>query len=805
MTRLHPRRLRIALLTALFIAAPLDARGQVLVDAVEQGGGMLRNRSNECFVITPAHVVARALPGFTVRGVGGATSTGEVVRVLDSDLAIVRLQPGGAVVCDDWIGPGDLAFALKTPSGALVLREAGGSRSLIPVTVRRVEEEFVTVVASRPEDRLRRGMSGGLLLLNGAEAGLLLSVDSAGTGRVIRLDQIVRLTDAFFGPASSQPSTTRIVDLDAAQSIIARAVQAKDGSLQGQGEALAAMVTRGYKFTGVEWNGLSLRGATISRGVFAGAKLNAVDLTEAVAQEADFSEGEFALATWERGRLERANLARVVAPFVAARGAVLVGADLSRANLLGADLRDADLRNANLRGAGLALADLRGAKLDGADLSGASLYAAMLDRATFVGATLRETDLLAATADEFLLAAAQRAGACRRDARMGWPDGFRIFLNENLQGFKPPGLPGQYRNGIRQTAYSAELGVVDQDRSLRRCAQPYDSTAKYFSVAGGAYLITLDRDYLERAGRRAAFERRLADHLRAVEASRLPARTFRGDSAEAYRWTAELRAAARRTRPSGAAYANFDLVLLTLLRAGQIKPGDIDWDRAAKAHHATELSIANRKQEGGAAPNTMWPSLYPAGVPWEELPAERSERYREWTLARMSATPSTLVLETVMAYQGRPPNPPNGPVSLREMHRFLIPSGERIFRNLGNEGRRHSTMSFASWGEGRVLPNIKYVIFAWPSAIDSLKLAVPFDVLYDRSSRLEIEVRVENVSRPAPVEGDTTLVIHVTPLRGRVMQAGRVAWIGPVIVAGGNTTAPSLRSISPDSGQAAKR
>lgn len=65
----------------------------------------------------------------------------------------------------------------------------------------------------------------------------------------------------------------------------------------------------------------------------------------------------------------------------AAYNAMMVGANLERADMRGCDLRGINLSNANLRGADLARADLRGAILIKADLSRANLQLADLQNA----------------------------------------------------------------------------------------------------------------------------------------------------------------------------------------------------------------------------------------------------------------------------------------------------------------------------------------------------------------------------------------------------------------------------------------
>ncbi len=89
--------------------------------------------------------------------------------------------------------------------------------------------------------------------------------------------------------------------------------------------------------------------------------------------------------------------------------AVLSGADLRGAVLRGADLSRADLSGADLRGAVLRGADLSRADLSGADLRGADLRGAVLSRAVLSGADLRGVPLIEKL-DSKILAAVQSPG-----------------------------------------------------------------------------------------------------------------------------------------------------------------------------------------------------------------------------------------------------------------------------------------------------------------------------------------------------------------------------------------------------------
>lgn len=188
-------------------AVPLSAFGQgVFVEAGASGQGFLRARGNECFVVTPFHVVERATGTITVIGEQASRRTAELLRQLPGDLAILRVNEPSTMRCEEWAAPTSLASVLNSQTGGqLSIREADGSRTLVPVTFRAIDAESITVRPSQAGDQIHQGMSGASLLVNGTMAGLLLSV-SNGDGLVYQLDDIMRVSQAFFEPeAGSDP------------------------------------------------------------------------------------------------------------------------------------------------------------------------------------------------------------------------------------------------------------------------------------------------------------------------------------------------------------------------------------------------------------------------------------------------------------------------------------------------------------------------------------------------------------------------------------------------------------------------
>jgi uncharacterized protein YjbI with pentapeptide repeats len=143
----------------------------------------------------------------------------------------------------------------------------------------------------------------------------------------------------------------------------------------------------GAEFSGADFCEADLTGFQCDQSRFAGARFKDAVLTRAVLTGCDFTEARFANAD-----LRDADLT----------GAILVNAELLRANGSGARLVRADLTGARLAGAVLKGAHLAGANLTGADLSGVDLTGADL-----TGANLEKADLFDVVAEPEVLKVAK--------------------------------------------------------------------------------------------------------------------------------------------------------------------------------------------------------------------------------------------------------------------------------------------------------------------------------------------------------------------------------------------------------------
>lgn len=193
---------------ASIVSVPVHGQSYELRGSQQIGQGLARPRgAGECLIVAPLHVVADN-PSITATGESNAPAEVRVIRQYDgADIAILQFTGTRTVNCPAWTIPADLSARLSDASVSAVLRVRNADAiTSIPVWIRRVDAEYVTITPRLPDDHFAAGMSGGQLLVEGVFAGILLSTepvrrDSRGASesvRVLRSDVLDRLISGFF-------------------------------------------------------------------------------------------------------------------------------------------------------------------------------------------------------------------------------------------------------------------------------------------------------------------------------------------------------------------------------------------------------------------------------------------------------------------------------------------------------------------------------------------------------------------------------------------------------------------------------
>lgn len=582
-----------ALVVLCLLAPDVALAQEVFIQLGEGGGGVLRARKSECFVITPYRIMEKAVGSVEVIGPYGLKVSGTPGPIYESKLSIIRLDKEGGLDCEAWEPIDNFGTMIERQrNGQLSIRNEDGGITLMAVTSPTVSADYIVIKPADSEKKFTPDMIGASLIVKGALVGMLLKINNDDEAVVYQRDDIMRITEAYFERDAPPAQTLSKLDLTTALSLLDRAIETKDGSMQGQVQALESLLARGYEYNDADLRFLSLRGANLSGGVFKGARLYGSDLRDTQMQGADFSYAVLSFTRLDEVQAPGVILYNVYAPFLWAGNANFEGANLSRANFFSADLRGANFRNADLRGA--AFADLRGATFDGADLTGAYLPGAVLDSATFAGATIDNTEFTGAVADKFLLSPRQLQGVCRHTTQVsrgpmisGSLLDYSVMLTERWPS-------NRFSSGLEfDDIYDGRSDMRAAFRSfsgksLTLCTADVEGPRGHDSRFLGHETLVFDREYLLIAGRREAFRKRIYDHVTILQEKLIMDRTLKGDGAQRKEWDAFMRKAIKKTKPISEPYLDTDVMLLILLQAGQIEVANVNWDLSAGGRFVIE-------------------------------------------------------------------------------------------------------------------------------------------------------------------------------------------------------------------------
>lgn len=325
----------------------------------------------------------------------------------------------------------------------------------------------------------------------GAVASLVPAIDKLQAMLTGRFDAVEAKLER---QTSVSEAMRKTMDYATAFSVLDRAVQARDGSSQGQGVAIETLASLGHSYIGSNFSGVSFELAHLPKINFSNAVLHFSKFTGADLSGSTMSATGLRFANMDRADLSSVDLSDAFAPFLSGRGSNLRGANLRQANFFGADLRDADLRGADLTSAALPFADLRGADLRGAKLKAAYLSGANLLGAKLSNAVFDNTDMLAAKYSNSDMTADQQAKICRHSPDSG--NRIQIELIEKWPS-------DRFASGYEFEVLNRFESFFYMDDLLKKDLSPCEaSEAKPAGFSGIGYIrLHLDRFYLDKAGR----------------------------------------------------------------------------------------------------------------------------------------------------------------------------------------------------------------------------------------------------------------------------------------------------------------
>ncbi|WP_310600782.1 trypsin-like peptidase domain-containing protein [Desulfobulbus sp.] len=178
----------------------LASDAYIRTDNNETGQGVLRQRGEECLVITPLHVVDNALQ-IEVTLADKHRYPAEMIESFPGDLSVLRIAAADSIPCKAGAYyaniPLDTLLASEK-SGELRTMLADGSIRIVPVNI--VGYDQFRAIHILPQDAaapLAKGESGSPLYIGGRFAGVLLSVAN-NVGNVVRSDALAQTVALFF-------------------------------------------------------------------------------------------------------------------------------------------------------------------------------------------------------------------------------------------------------------------------------------------------------------------------------------------------------------------------------------------------------------------------------------------------------------------------------------------------------------------------------------------------------------------------------------------------------------------------------
>jgi len=200
------------LLAGTMFAAPLGAQQAVVrsPDApdVEIGQAWFLRSGERCLALLPHHVVVEAgYPIFLSEG-GQVRSESVAVTDLGEDIALASVQGHTPATCGTSMGSVSRAVERLLRDGGIgTLRSLNGDGTLARLTVAIIDDDGEGLLRVKPtleSERIRKGHSGSLLLIDGTPAGMLLSVNARnGVGTAMRVDRLLRQAESHLRAASA--------------------------------------------------------------------------------------------------------------------------------------------------------------------------------------------------------------------------------------------------------------------------------------------------------------------------------------------------------------------------------------------------------------------------------------------------------------------------------------------------------------------------------------------------------------------------------------------------------------------------
>jgi uncharacterized protein YjbI with pentapeptide repeats len=282
-----------------------------------------------------------------------------------------------------------------------------------------------------------------------------------------------------------------------AQATLDRVLKERDGSVQGQNAAIEFLLSQGYKFNSVNWNGINLSAIHLRDAKMSKARLHLVDLSLSELRNVNLAGAGLRFSNLDKAAIYDSNLSGIYSPFVHGVGLTVTNSDVSKTNLSGSVLSGSKFDGVNLSGTSFTFSDLQNAQFINSDLTQTDFQGAILTGATFVGSRLSNTAFDGAVTAGLKMSNEELQGRCVQQMTSDHPafDYYMMILE-------------QWPSNKYDSGYEFEKLVEDRGAlpykarsSLPKCSQK--ATAVGFdSEFPTTWHLGIDRDLLDNDDRR---------------------------------------------------------------------------------------------------------------------------------------------------------------------------------------------------------------------------------------------------------------------------------------------------------------
>ncbi|KXF81815.1 trypsin-like peptidase domain-containing protein, partial [Enterovibrio coralii] len=195
----------MAFIFSIFSTTALSS--DVLISTDNQfGQGFFYSHQNDCFVITPAHVVSNAKK-INLLTPDRKKHIAKIEHIFEEDLAILKVESTSKPCGDINHQPiNDLDTILTVVNNGEIfsmLEDASLMRSPIDIVAVN-HNEIIEIKASDSNRGLKQGYSGSVLYIANSISGILTEVDD-GHGYILRFNHILKLIEGHFGLQKDKP------------------------------------------------------------------------------------------------------------------------------------------------------------------------------------------------------------------------------------------------------------------------------------------------------------------------------------------------------------------------------------------------------------------------------------------------------------------------------------------------------------------------------------------------------------------------------------------------------------------------